>query len=252
MEVEWTVGEVKKHLGMVDVSIIIPAYNEENRIKPTILDFEQLLSESDYSYEILVVDDGSTDSTILLIEKLNLSKVRIIGSDKNYGKGHAVKIGMLAAIGKVRLLSDADGSTPPNQLFNLIKPVLEGEVDITIGSRRLEGSTVGEKQPLYRRVWSKLSSTLIQKILLPGITDAYCGFKAYSADSANVVFSKVEVKGWTFDIEALVLAKSMELKILEIPVNWNNDDESKVKKSQFFKELKSLWEIKERVTHFQF
>ena len=252
-EVEWMDGEAKKHLGMVDISVIIPAYNERNRIIPTIRQFEEVISASGMSYELLIVDDGSTDDTRELIQDLSLENVflRLITYKENRGKGYAVKKGMLASTGKICVLSDADGSTSPDQVFSLIRPILNDKIDIAIGSRYTSQAVVEVKQPLYRIIWSRMASQLIRSTLLPQVKDAYCGFKAYKGEVARDLFQKAKEEGWTFDVEVLSIAHKLGYNIKEVPVRWMNDEDSRVKKTQFLKEMKSLWNIKRSMSTFQ-
>ena len=231
---------------MVDVSIIFPAYNEAERIGPTLQLFNSYLAQKGFSYEIIVVDDGSTDSTVKLIESLQteMPNLWVVALPQNKGKGYAIRIGMLRANGRIRLFSDADGSTPVEEIDKLLKPLQAGEAEIAIGSRYLEESEVNKAQPLIRIVWSRLANQVVQRILLPGIIDPHCGFKAFRAEAAVKIFSQCRINEWSFDLEVLALARSLNLNIKEIPVKWANDERSKGHLSQLPREVYNLYKIK--------
>ena len=231
---------------MIHLSIIIPAYNEEERITETINSFVAFLSKKTIHYELIVVDDGSSDKTIEIVENLSstIPNLRVIALPENKGKGAAVREGMLAAEGEIRLFSDADGATPIEELDKVIQPIIEKQSDISIGSRYHENSDVQKKQPLYRVVWSRLANKIIQRILLPGIVDPHCGFKAFTSDSANRIFGLSKIDEWSFDLEVLALARRMNFRIAEIPVKWIHDERSKGRLSQLPKEIKNVWRIR--------
>ena len=231
------------------ISIIIPAYNEEKRIGKTIRIFTDYLNNTAYSYELIVADDGSTDNTVNLIKNLQkqIPQLRLVCCKTNKGKGQAVRLGMLAAKGQIHLFSDADGATPITELPNLIAPIENKEVKIAIGSRYLEKSEIKKAQPLYRRVWSRLANKFVQKLLLPGIVDPNCGFKAFDAVISHQLFSQCIVNEWSFDLEVLALAKKQNLKIAEIPVKWFHDEASKGKITQLPREIKNVFMIRKRI-----
>ena len=213
-----------------DLSIIIPAYNEEHRIEPTLVTVDTFLARMHVSYEIVVVDDGSTDDTTGLVERLAecMTALRCISTRPNRGKGHAVRVGMLAARGKVRLLCDADGSIPPYEIPTLVARVMAGEVDIAIGSRYVDGSRTERRQPFYRRWWSRLANQVVQRTLVGGIRDTQCGFKAFTAEAADAIFGLARIDGWAFDLEVLALARRMGYSVAEIGVVWSDDPRSRI------------------------
>ncbi len=228
----------------LDVSIIIPAYNEEARIAPTIAQTVAQLEASSLRWEILIVDDGSSDGTVALCERLaaKLPGVRVLATSPNRGKGHAVRVGMLAARGQIRVMCDADGSMPASELPRLIAPIAAGLCTVAIGSRYAGGVAV-ERQPAWRRAWSRLCNQVIQKTLVPGVRDTQCGFKAFTAEAARATFGRATIDGWAFDLEVLALAKRLGFVVREVGVVWKDDKRSKVNP------WKDLWKvIREAVT----
>lgn len=213
------------------LSVIIPAFNEEERIGPTLVHTAYWLSAHANPYEIIVVDDGSTDETCAIVRRFMQSRngtgVRLIESTPNRGKGHAVRVGMLAARGRLRLFMDADNSTPVSQLPGLLAPMRDG-AQIAIGSRRAAGASTDVKQPLYRRLWSRLANRVIQAGLLPGIRDTQCGFKLFSCEAALKLFELARIDGWGFDLEVLALARKLGYCIAEIPVSWTDDRRTRI------------------------
>lgn len=235
---------------MKDLSIVFPAYNEALRIGKTLIQFNQYLqTHTNYDYELIVCDDGSTDETASVIEKLQVEipNLRLVRCLTNKGKGQAVRVGMLAATGKIRLFSDADGSTPIDELEKMLEPIQNGTASITIGSRYLAQSQITKAQPFYRRVWSRLANRIVQKLLLPGIVDPNCGFKAFNAEAAQVIFSQCTVNEWSFDLEVLALAKKLEISLAEIPVRWIHDEASKGKIKHLPQEIMNLITIRKRL-----
>ncbi len=213
-----------------DISIVIPAYNEAERIEPTLRSIDDFMADCGLRYEILVVDDGSADDTVGLVRRLGteLCRVSCIATRPNRGKGHAVRVGMLAARGAVRLMCDADGSIPADEIPTVVNPIAMGETDIAIGSRYADGASFARRQPWYRRAWSRLANRVVQRTLVGGIRDTQCGFKAFSADAAQQVFTRTLIDGWAFDLEALALARRMGLEVTEHGVSWSDDPRSKI------------------------
>ena len=213
-----------------DLSVIVPAYNEEQRIAPTLIELYTFLENGTLSYEILVVDDGSSDGTVALVERMREERpaLRCIASRPNRGKGFAVRRGMFEARGKVRVMCDADGSIPAEQLPLVVEPVWSGAADIAIGSRYVPGAHVSVRQPIYRVWWSRLCNLVIQRVLVPGVRDTQCGFKAFSAPSARFLFSRAKIDGWAFDLELLALARRVGYRICETGVSWSDDARSRI------------------------
>jgi glycosyltransferase involved in cell wall biosynthesis len=228
----------------MELSIVIPAYNEENRIAPTLEGLTRFLNAHPISYEVIVVDDGSRDGTAALVERLaeRMPHLRCLRQPQNRGKGAAVRAGMLAARGRIRVFCDADGSMPPEELPKLLAPSAIGDVEIAIGSRYV-GATASATQPFYRRAWSRLCNKVVQRALVPGVRDTQCGYKAFSAAAAADLFGRATIDGWAFDLEILALARRRCYGIAEIGVTWVDDKRSKVNP------IKDLWKvIREAVT----
>ena len=212
------------------LTVVIPAFNEEERIGPTIEALASFLDRHGWGYEILVVDDGSTDGTVALCRRLALRwpALRVLQTAPNRGKGHAVRLGMRAARGAFVLMTDADGSTPPSELPRLLRPLFLGRAAVAIGSRYAPGAAPAD-QPLWRRLWSRLVNVFIQRTLVPGVRDTQCGFKVFTAQAARDLFSRATVDGWAFDLEVLALARRLRLGVAEIPVAWKDDRRSRVR-----------------------
>jgi len=222
-----------------DLSIVIPAYNEEKRLRPTVERIHRFLEGQTRTWEIVVVDDGSSDGTCALVANLQelIPNLRLVESKVNRGKGSAVRLGMIAARGEIRVMCDADGSMPPEEMPLLLSQIATGQVEIAIGSRYAAGAKVAVKQPLYRRLWSRLANKVIQRALVPGVLDTQCGFKAFTAEAAQDLFGRAKIDGWAFDLEILALARRRNHRIAEVAVEWTDDDRSRVNP------LKDMWKV---------
>lgn len=223
------------------ISIIIPAYNEEKRLPKTLASVLEYMSRQNYEWEVVVVDDGSTDGTVSIVKDFisNNSKIKLIENKENHGKGYVVKKGMLASSGQRRLFMDADGSTPISEIDKLNLYMDQG-YDVAIGSRRVAGSDVKEDQPLHRIFLGWLFRELVDFILPLGVVDSQNGFKMFSGKSAEALFSKQNVNGWAFDVEILYLARRLGYKVIEVPIVWVNDKETKVTLRSM---MKMIWEV---------
>ncbi|MBF9221702.1 dolichyl-phosphate beta-glucosyltransferase [Hymenobacter ruricola] len=232
----------------MELSLIIPAFNEAQRIGPTLRRAHRFLAARPARFEILVVDDGSTDDTVALVTALaaELPGVRVLCSPANRGKGHAVRLGMRAAAGRIRLFSDADGSTPIDELDPLLQALAEG-ADVAIGSRYLAASRVTRPQPWFRRAWSRLANRVVQRVLLPGVADTHCGFKAFTAAAAERIFGACTVDGWSFDLEVLARTRALGFCILEVPVRWENDERSKARLRQLPREFRHVYRLRQQL-----
>jgi glycosyltransferase involved in cell wall biosynthesis len=219
----------------IDVSLIIPAFNEELRLLPTLERLHAHLSATSMSYEILVVDDGSRDGTCRVVEAAaaRIPNLVLVRQRPNRGKGAAVRRGMLAASGRVRVMWDADCSMPPEELPRLLAPIAAGKAEIAIGSRYAAGART-VKQPRYRVWWGRLCNKFVQRWLVPRVLDTQCGFKAFTARAALNLFGSATIDGWAFDLEILALARRRGLAIEEVGVAWKDDERSKVNPSTDF------------------
>jgi len=227
------------------LSVIIPAYNEAKRLPLTLIDIDKHLSRAKFSYEIIVVNDGSKDNTAAVVRNFAglIRHLRLIDNDVNKGKGGVVRQGMLEAKGTYRLFMDADNSTSVDQFEKMI-PYLEKGYDVVIGSRAVAGAELSPPQPWYRQLSGKVGNLIIQALLLPGIWDTQCGFKCFSMRAAERIFPLQRVKGWGFDVEVISLARAMGYKIKEMPVVWVNDPDSRIKGSAYLKVLIEVLKIR--------
>jgi len=226
-------------------SVVIPAYNEEERLPPTLKEVVEYLKKQNFSWEVLVVNDGSNDNTAKVVAEFAQShpNVRLIDNKTNQGKGAVVKQGMLEAKGEWRLFMDADNSTPISEVEEFWPFIRDYEV--IIGSRYVQGSKITEKQPFIRRFISRAGNILIQLLILPGIQDTQCGFKMFSQKATEAIFPKQRFMRWSFDMEILAIAKKAGFKIKEVPVVWRNAPQSKLKAVKAaLRTLKDLFLIK--------
>lgn len=220
----------------MELSIIIPAYNEADRLPQTLSRIGDHLRHSNRSVEVIVVDDGSTDGTADLAAKAGYA-VRVIKQTRNMGKGAAVRTGMLAAQGEWRYLCDADLSTPIEDLEQLW--ARRHEADIILGSRRVSGSQITKHQSYLKETIGRGGNLLIQLLIAPGIHDTQCGFKLFSRRTVPL-FEQQRIQRWGYDFELLYLARMIGMKIIEVPVRWTNDERSKVKSTDYFTTLFEL------------
>lgn len=218
------------------LSIIIPAYNEAERILPTLQDINEKMQAVSYPYEIVVINDGSRDTTgqVVRSAQTTIRNLRLIDNTQNKGKGGVVRQGMLESKGAVRLFMDADNSTTVDQ-FEAMRPWFDKGYDVVIGSRAVKGAKLEPPQPFYKQLLGKASNIIIQLVNVPGIWDTQCGFKAFSQKAAEDVFRYSKIPGWGFDIEILALSRVLRYRIKEVPVRWVNDIRSHVKLSAYLK-----------------
>jgi glycosyltransferase involved in cell wall biosynthesis len=221
------------------LSIIIPAYNEAERLPKTLLDMDKRLHAVDFSYEIIVANDGSKDKTAEIVTSMEkmIKGLRLLDLKENVGKGGAVRAGMLDAKGVVRLFMDADNATSIDQ-FEAMMPFFPAaggsamsekeKYDVVFGSRAAKGAKLDPPEPFYRQLVGKGLNLIVQVLLLWGVWDTQCGFKAFTAEAAEKVFGASRVGSWGFDVEILVLAKRFGYRIKEMPVHWVNDTRSTV------------------------
>lgn len=219
------------------LSVIIPAYNEAQRLPRTLVDIDKKLSEAEYSSEVIVVNDGSKDTTAEVVRHFapHMKNLKWIDNKENHGKGWVVRQGMLAAKGNWRLFMDADNSTTVDQ-FNGMMPYFK-DADVVIGSRALKESKLTPPQPWYRQIPGRIGNRIIQWLAVPGIGDTQCGFKCFSEEAADRIFRSARIDRWGFDVEALALARKFGFTIREIPVVWVNDLRSRVSANAYISTL---------------
>jgi dolichyl-phosphate beta-glucosyltransferase len=211
------------------LSVVIPAFNEEQRLPRTIEEIERFLEGRRIPYELILVDDGSTDGTrqVMDVAAERNPNVRLEALPANRGKGRALATGVAVARGDEVLVTDADLSTPIEELDKL-EAALNAGAGVAIASRAVRGSEVQVPQPFYRVLMGKAFNLIVQIVLLPGIWDTQCGFKLFRADVARPVFAALTTDGFGYDPEVLYLAKRRGVKIVEVPVVWRNSAPTKV------------------------
>ncbi len=215
---------------MKKLSVVIPAYNEASRISHTLISVNEYLSAQSYESEIVVVNDGSKDNTAEVVKQLQpqIPRIRLLDNQENHGKGWVVKQGMLEASGDVRVFMDADNSTKIDEIGNFL-PYFDQGFDAVVGSRRIAGSHVAKDQKMIREFLGWCFRTIVHILVPVGVTDTQCGFKAFTAKSAQAIFPKQTIYRWAFDVEILALARRSRCKIQELPITWVNDEASHVK-----------------------
>ena len=232
------------------LSIIVPAYNEEKTLYNNILAFSNYLKKQNYEYEIIVVNDGSTDKTREQIKRIQSEiPLRFIDNKKNKGKGSVVRQGLLAANGDYGLFIDADNATSINHL-GLVWEKFQQGADLVIGtrsSRDVLGANQVRAQAKWKRSLGMFGNVFIQFLLVPGIWDTQCGFKIFKKEFIEDVISKIKINRWAFDVEILSLAKKNNYKIEKIPVSWNNSDFSRVGVGGYLSALIEIMNIKKNI-----
>jgi len=210
------------------LSIVIPAYNEEQRLPETLQVIHAFLKKQTYKAEVLVVENGSNDRTLALVQKFNrkMPEVRALHCDQR-GKGLAVVQGMLAASGEYRFICDVDLSMPIEEVNKFLPPLLKDGA-VAIASREAPGAK-RFNEPEYRHIIGRVFNLMVRLIVLPGLQDTQCGFKCFRADVVEKVFPRMTMQGWTFDVEALVIARHLGYQIIEVPIPWYYNPKSKVK-----------------------
>lgn len=217
-----------------DLSVVVPAFNEEAAIGSSISQLRGYLERSGLDWEVLVVDDGSSDRTAQIVREESAAdrRIRLVEGGRR-GKGGAVRRGMLEARGVWRFMADADLSTPPDNIGRFFEALQQGPVipHIAVGSREAPGARrFGE--PASRHIIGRCFNALVQAVLLRGIKDTQCGFKLFSADAAETLLPWLTIEGFAFDVELLYLARRAGMGIREVPVDWHCRVESRVKVSR--------------------
>lgn len=216
------------------LTIIIPAYNEEKRLPPTLERVAEFLRGQPYHAEVLIVENGSTDRTSEVVEHFCATQlraddpfeIRLLHSEK--GKGNAVKCGILAGRGAYLLVSDTDLSVPIEESPRFLPPALDSNgYGIAIASREVPGAA-RHGEPVYRHIMGRVFNWLVRRLAVPHIQDTQCGFKCFSREAAMLIFPLQQINGWGFDVELLAIAQHHGIQIIEIPVNWYYRSDSRV------------------------
>jgi dolichyl-phosphate beta-glucosyltransferase len=213
------------------LSIVIPAYNEEKRLPESLPKILNFVRQQDYPIEVIVVDDGSTDQTAQVVREFQqdapfLSLIQV----EHGGKGHAVRAGMLKAIGDYLFLCDSDLSMPIEEVTKFVPPALDG-YDVAIASREIRGAHRYD-EPAYRHLMGRVFNLIVNLLAVRGIQDTQAGFKCFQREAARRLFPLQTIKGWGFDVEILFIAQRNGLKIVEVPINWYYMNRSQVRPVQ--------------------
>src|ERR1700745_2773955 len=227
------------------ISVVIPAFNEAVRIGDTLATSIVYLEKVSPGSELIVINDGSTDSTGEVIRKVSAVPssvaIQLLENFPNRGKGAAVRSGLSSATKTIAVFFDADLSTPIDELPKIVEPIARGEVDIAFGSRALDRKLIGNRQPLRREQGGRVFNLLVRVATGLPFWDTQCGFKAFRLEVCRPILEAAQVNGFAFDVELLFLANRAGLRIREIPVRWNHAEGSKV---SFFKDsLRMLREV---------
>jgi dolichyl-phosphate beta-glucosyltransferase len=230
------------------LSVVIPVFNEAARILPSLECLFAYMDQHHPDYEVLLVDDGSTDGTATLVRQqfARRSQLRILSYTGNRGKGYAVRFGSVRTAGDTVLMTDADLSTPIEELEKLL-PLLAQGYDLVIGSRALAQSEIRRRQPFYRESGGKVFNLLVRLIVLPDVHDTQCGFKLFRRDPLLPVLEQQQIDGFAFDVEMIALARARGLKVAEVPVVWINSPTSRVRMQAALRAFADLVLIRRRV-----
>lgn len=233
-------------MSMPDLTVVVPAFNEETRLGGTLAQLCGYLSSRPWDWEILVVDDGSTDRTAEVVADATRGEPRVrLQREPHRGKGGAVRAGLLASTAAHRFICDADLSMPVHEIERFMPPAL-GDADVAIASREGAGARrVGE--PVIRHLAGRAFNFAVRLLLVPGVQDTQCGFKMFTAGAVEAIFPHVTVDGWAFDIEVLYIARLGGLWLREIPIEWHYRRASRVRMLRdgvgMFREL---WRMRRR------
>ena len=211
------------------ISVIIPAYNEGKYIEKAVREISNYLWKTFGSFEIIAVDDGSTDETLSILRNLSskVSGLKVLYNGKNMGKGYSAKSGVLSASGKYIMFTDTDLSVPIDEIGKFVKKIDEG-ADVVIGSRAIKGANIIKGQNIVRKNMGRTFNLLIRMLLFSGIRDTQCGFKVFKNSVAKRIFNISRINGFSFDAEILYIAKKLGYKVEEMPVKWVNRPDSRV------------------------
>lgn len=236
-----------QELAAPHLSVVIPAYNEERRLPPTLDDVIQYLARQSYSAEIVVVDDGSVDRTAAVVRGRtdNSVPLRLCAhpDGRNHGKGATVRYGMKEARGRYRLFMDADNSTTIEQVEHFWPYVEEG-YDVVIGSRDVRGAEVAVHQRWSKELAGNLGNLFIRTFVVPGVHDTQAGFKLFSQPAIDALLPRLTIDRWGFDVELLAAANRRGYRIKEVPIRWVNDPNSKVRALNYLDVLAEVWQVR--------
>jgi dolichyl-phosphate beta-glucosyltransferase len=229
------------------ISIVIAAFNEEKRIGASLCKIADYFSRSGEEYEVIVVDDGSIDGTSDTVKEFDhiFPRLGLVRYETNRGKGYALRQGVLASEGDLVLVTDADLSTPIEEIEKLSQLIGNMECDVAIGSRALALSEILKKQPFWRRGMGKIFNKIVRFLVIDDFNDTQCGFKLFTGSAARSLFREATIDRFAYDVEILGLAKKRGYRILDVPVKWINSPESKVSpvldSMQMLKDLVRIW-----------
>ncbi|HEY0868208.1 MAG TPA: dolichyl-phosphate beta-glucosyltransferase [Fimbriimonas sp.] len=211
------------------LSVVVPAYNEEERLPRTLARLHEYYIAQDYAFDVTIVSDGSKDATGAVVRAFarDHPHFSLLEHHPNRGKGYAVRQGVLAAKGEVVLFCDADLATPQEETEKLLPRIREG-ADVAIGSRPLRESKLEIRQPWYREMLGRGFNKAVQMLAVRGIDDTQCGFKMFRREAAREIFRRCALDGFSFDIEALMIARDLGYRIDEVPIRWRHQEGSKV------------------------
>lgn len=221
------------------LGVVVPAYNEEPRLGATLRRIREYLEQSSWTWRVVIVSDGSTDATERIAREFadGDNRFEVIAYQPNRGKGHAVRVGMLALDAEWRLLCDADLATPIEE----VEKLFASGAPVAVGSRALDRSRLEVRQPFYREWAGRAFNKAVQLLGVRGIRDTQCGFKLFRGDVAEQVFSRCRLDGYGYDFEALMLARAFGHEIAEVPVRWRHQEGSKVRLLR--DGVKMLWDL---------
>ena len=208
--------------------MVVPAYNEERGIAATVTTLRDWLAERGGDFELIVVDNASTDATVERLEpRMDGERVRLLRNEANRGKGHSMRRGMMEARGELRLHCDADCAVCLPSLPGMLE--LIGDADVVVGSRLAAGARVGQRQPLRRRIAGRGFQQLCRLMLREPTSDLFCGFKLWRAEAAVDAYSRTRLEGWTFDAEVLAMARALGYRLREAGIVWTDREGSRVR-----------------------
>jgi dolichyl-phosphate beta-glucosyltransferase len=210
----------------MNLSVVIPAFNESSRLGPTLRRVVDYLRRNGEDYEVLVIDDGSTDDTAEVARAFVPEGVAVLRQEVNRGKGAVLKVGVLASRGREVLLLDADLSTPIEDIERL-RPFL-ADSEVVLGSRAVEGSEIQRHQPFYRETMGRIFNRIIQLLGVRGLRDTQCGFKLLDGNVARLLFSELRIERFAYDVELVWLARKHGYRVAEVGVRWADSPSSRV------------------------